>query len=778
MSSVHPLNIPEILDVILNCRSILRPDDLEAASLVCKSWAQISRRALWRDLELTSESWVDPNYKALFAQLRRHGSFVRNLTLKDCGTDRSRFEALLPTMKNLQAVLVDRLMLHSNSSLALQSLELLSLSQLRYLRLPHVSSTSGGTDVMLQICDSAHGIQHLELMDSEIDDDALTFIAEACPKLKSLDLSRNEAVTFGQIIKDHQIAHGCDQAGMKNGMEAIVSGPEGSMTISESVAVSTTEDMDLVPTATSPVQCESSPYSLYAVTKQCDNSNMEYSSGRQQLLHQYQQPNQTQLQARLASLSCHDAEPDHCTSFKKRPLPKPTLLQIQRPFMYLEELSLVFCLGITNSEFQALFWSFCGKSLRSLNLQFTNIEDSGLETLARALTLSPSVNSKSKSGSYAGLKSVNVSYCNRITARGIKALVEGCPQLLELEFLSCDQVSAECFRGPLPWACTNLRSLEFTFHPRVLFTKGRWRGEDIETDEQTDGIDDSPMQVLDENQDPAQNIQHVAQSQQKQTGKEHEDSVEGKSSHEKESVRNDYFAMFRQLRRLSQLQSLHIYNSPGLSSCANSFDSTETWIQQGSGSVDTVESPFVSEFAPEALLSSQINTSLMQGDAVGAEGSSSSTTSTTHNNGTIAALTFRSNHETNSHELQSTLPTYDDEVSNSIHQFESGPTSASSLALFSSKPLEHLSGPITLHPFSHKMGLKALGRLKNLRTLTLYERSSITLGQSEVRWIGKMFPQLSLLQLRGAIESSDGAIEQLKTRRPKIQVQVCSLFEN
>ncbi|KAG0022633.1 hypothetical protein BGZ80_011578 [Entomortierella chlamydospora] len=711
MTSIHPLNIPEILDVILNCESILKPDDLQVTSLVCRSWAQISRRALWRDLELTSESWIDPYYEALFTQLRKHGSF------------------------------------------------------LRYLRLPHVSSTSGGTNVMLRICDSAYGIQHLELMDSEIDDGALTFIAEACPKLKSLDLSRNEAVTFSEIIKDHQIAHGYDHAGMKNGME--------SMPISKS----TMKEMDLVPTATSPAQYEGAPYSVYAVTKQRDIFNREYSSNGQQLLYQNQQPNQAQLQARLTSFCCHDAEPDHCISSERRPLPKPNLLQMQKPFMYLEELSLVFCLGITNNEFQALFWSFRDKNLRSLNLQFTNIEDSGLETLARALTLPLSAKSKSKSGSYTGLKSINVSYCSRITARGIKALVEGCPQLLDLDFLCCDQVSAECFRGPLPWACVSLRSLEFTFHPRVLFTKGRWRGEVSETIEQTDGIDGSLVQVLDEDQDSAQDIPHVEQSRQKQS-EEHEDRVEDKPSHEKESVRDDYFAMFRQLRRLSQLRSLHIYNSPGLNSSVNSLDSAETWIEQGSGSVGMAEPSHVYEFVPDAPLSSQINTSPMQEDTMGDEGSSSSSSSTAH---TITDLTYRSNHESDSRELRLTLLASEDEVSNStnsIQQFKSCRVSESSPVSLGSDPLDNLTGPITLHPFSHKMGFKALGRLKNLRTLTLYERSSITLGQSEVRWIGNMFPQLSLLQLRGAIETSDDAIKQLKTRRPKIQVQVCSLFEN
>ncbi|KAF9204447.1 hypothetical protein BGZ49_005281 [Haplosporangium sp. Z 27] len=770
MSLLNPLYIPEILHVILNSRSILEPDDLAAASLVCKLWTNVSRRALWRDVELNQDSWIDPYYKTLLSQLSRYGSFVKNLTLKDCGTDRSRFEALLPFMTNLQTILVDRIMLHSNSTLTLRSLELLSFSQLRYLRLPHVSSTSGGTDLTLQICASANGIQHLELMDSDIDDDALLFIAEACPKLRSLDLSRNEAVSFCEIIRIDQNAHGNEQTSMKNDMKVLMSDSEENVTetasMSTTTTTTTTKNMNAVSIPTSFVQ--NSPYSIFTSTIQRDATNTEYFS---KLSHQCQQSKQTQLQtvhAHLPPFSCCDVKSDFYTQI----LPKPALLQMPRPFMHLEELSLVFCLGITNNEFQMLFRSFEGKCLRSLNLQFTNIEDSGLETLAKVLTLSPM--STSKSDSYAGLTSVNVSYCNRITARGIKALVEGCPQLLELEFLSCDQVSADCFRGPSPWACTKLRSLEFTFHPRALFTKGRWRGEEIEADQQIVVMDESPIQVLDENQDLHQNNQHVAQ----QGTSEHMDTEEDRS-HEKESVRDDYYAMFRQLKRLSQIQSLHIYNSPGLSNCANSFSSIETRIPDGDSSVTMAEPSSSPESVP-APLSSQPHTSLLQGYAMDdAEGSSSSTaTNGNSSGGGVTEAAFRPNPEFSSRDTQPTPTGNDSEANTSIHQSRSNRKSVSLPTLLDSTPLpkqnpEHM----TLHPFSNNMGFKALGRLKNLQTLTLYERSSVTLGQSEVRWIGKTFPRLTLLQLRGAIESPDRAIAQLKAKRPKIQVQVCPLFE-
>ncbi|KAF9111308.1 hypothetical protein BGX27_005121 [Mortierella sp. AM989] len=774
MSLIHPLHIPEILHVILNCKSILGLDDLASASLVCKSWTQISRRALWRDVELNSESWIDPHYEALFLQLQSHGSFVRNLTLKDCGVDKARFSALLPTMKNLQTVFVDRLMLHSNSSVILRSLELLSFSQLRYLRLPHVSSASGGTDAMLQICDSAYGIQHLELMDSEIDDDVLTSIAKTCPKLKSLDLSRNETVTFGEIIRDHQITHGCDQAGMKNEMDVLASGSGENVMVSKTAAMSTTRDLDLVPIATS-VQCESSPYSFYTSTKQHDAANMENSPTLGQQSQQQQRSKQTlqDMHAHLNS-SYNDSVLQKSTSYERHIFPKPSLLQMQRPFTHLEELSLVFCLGITNREFQELFWSFRGKSLRSLNLQFTNIEDSGLETLAKALTLSPMATSASRSGPYVGLTSIKVSYCNRITARGIKALVGGCPQLLELEFLCCDQVSAECFREPMPWICTKLLSLEFTFHPRVLFKKGRWRGEEVEASQQTPAMDNTPMQAVDDNQDQAQNTQHISQAQQIQQSeqelREHED--------EKESVRDDYYAMFKQLGRLAQLRSLHIYNSPGLSSCANSLDSVVAGMTDESNSVDMVEPSTFSSFAstPVVSLAIQSNTNQTQEVTTDYVGSSSGATRGI-SNGTSIEMTYRQNPESSHRGSQDMLPN-NDEVSTSTSQPGSDSASATVPTLLGSKPLKNLFETMSLHPFSHRMGFKALGRLKALRSLTLYERSSVSLGQSELRWIGRVFPQLLLLQLRGAIEPSDEAVMKLKVKRPKIQVQVSSLFEN
>lgn len=82
--SVNPLDIPEILQWILNCRQILDQEDLFSASLVNKTWYQVSKRAQWIKVELDSDSWVDPYHQALAAQLSKYGAFVRTLVLKEC----------------------------------------------------------------------------------------------------------------------------------------------------------------------------------------------------------------------------------------------------------------------------------------------------------------------------------------------------------------------------------------------------------------------------------------------------------------------------------------------------------------------------------------------------------------------------------------------------------------------------------------------------------------------------------------------------------------------
>ncbi|KAF9435017.1 hypothetical protein BGZ76_007030 [Entomortierella beljakovae] len=775
MMRTHPLEIPEIISNILSCKSILGIKDLAVTSLVCKSWTEQSRRAQWSDVELNTESWIDPHYSTLSLQIRKYGSFVRNLTISDCGANRNRFKSLLLLMKNLQVVSVERLMLHANSSTTLRSLDSMQFNRLKYLKLPHVSTTSGGVDIIMRICNAASRIQHLELMDCEIDDDSLMFIAESCPELMSLDLSRNEAITFIEIINEHEDTLGYHQTRTGNKMDNSTSGKD---VIATNILTESTNVMNILPTsATAIVQYENNPYSNSKQHNAINTENTPVDSYCP-LGPVNQQSKQPQWWESMHSLT-YDALSlslsHHCTPSESLPSSKPNILQARRPFMFLEELSLVFCVGITNKEFQALFWSFQGKKLRSLNLQFTNIEDSGLETLVKALTPP-----KHKSGyhSYSGITSVNISYCSKITTRGINALVQGCPQLLELEFLSCDQVSADCFRGPTPWSCTNLKTLEFTFHPRVLFTKGRWRGEYTEPTDQTAASDDAVLQVEGDDSQTQNSLLQLGPSlsqdvdvvqlhnQQQQCGQalsEHEDDNERDQLHEKESVRNDYYAMFKQLGRLTQLQSLHIYNSPGLSSCANTLDLTVTTSQNEESPVDSPRPLDIPHHPVPDCFASSLE------DSIYAEAGSSSTSRSNRNIATDDM--FRSICESSSRMPQDFM-LYGDELNAS--------TSQACQKLPEPKPVQEksLKESITLHPFTHKMGLKALGRLKKLRELTLYERSNIILGRSELLWIGESFPELLLLHLRGAIESSEEAIQYMKAKRPRIQVQICSLFES
>lgn len=84
MAAVSPLHIPELIRHILGFSHILDSTDLLSVSLVCRTWSQITRTVRWRELELKTESWVDPYHQALVTQLQRHGALVRILVLKEC----------------------------------------------------------------------------------------------------------------------------------------------------------------------------------------------------------------------------------------------------------------------------------------------------------------------------------------------------------------------------------------------------------------------------------------------------------------------------------------------------------------------------------------------------------------------------------------------------------------------------------------------------------------------------------------------------------------------
>lgn len=118
---MSPMDLPEILNLVLGCRSVLSPDDLANCSLVCRVWQHISRKAMWQEVELVSESWENPRYHILAAQLSKYGSFVRTLILEDCV---SSLQCLLPGawFKNCSRVVGDAVCMVSVFSLSPRTL--------------------------------------------------------------------------------------------------------------------------------------------------------------------------------------------------------------------------------------------------------------------------------------------------------------------------------------------------------------------------------------------------------------------------------------------------------------------------------------------------------------------------------------------------------------------------------------------------------------------------------------------------------------------------------
>ncbi|KAH7048075.1 hypothetical protein BKA57DRAFT_52106 [Linnemannia elongata] len=803
--SVNPLDIPEILQWILNCRQILDQEDLFSASLVNKTWYQVSKRAQWIKVELDSDSWVDPYHQALAAQLSKYGAFVRTLVLKECVADRSQLESILPYMTRLQSIMVGRVTLYNRSSSLLQSLELLPMAHLQHLCLPHVSTASGRIDLLLRICESqAHQIMHLELLDSEIDDDVLADIARTCPSLKTLDLSRNEVIAFKGALDSSE-------------SDTMDDGQQNWTTMAAAVATQWASNR-------SNNNKNNSPYSQRQVVLQHDATfdaddtlgvllNEESKQQQTQTYHQQDQQNK-QYQTQQQDHTLTSTRPT------QSPLPPPSkLLQEDPPFMHLEELSLVFCFGIANTEFQTLFRSFRNKSLRSLNLQFTNIEDSGLEALAQNMGHR--------------LTSVSVSYCNRITARGIRALAEPnrCPRLLELEFLSCDLVSADCFRDP--WGCRRLRRLEFTFHPRIAmkrmeieraaaaaeaeaeeqFLQQQQQHQDQQQQQMGQNASMDPLLddgtnnfglVLPHAQDQSQQgqaqLQHHLDHQQQQHHLEQQHLEQQQQHHqtptltnkqdnqallldsgvlleessqvreqyrdglwleEQESVRNDYYALFKQLKRLTALRYLSIYNSPALN---NNNISTHSSDSSSQDSADEPESTLPLD-DPTPASPSQENWSESAEEEDGSSSSDSGRYGRRRES--IASGSGQGEDEETNHIVPDDKSTKAAGVAEPSEMYQESTETATRL----NSELE------SVHPFSLRMGLKALERLTNLESLTFYERSSVTIGEAEVRWIGKHFTHLLTLQLRGSIDVSEKASKQLASRRPDIKLQVCSLFE-
>ncbi|KAF9936740.1 hypothetical protein BGZ67_002106 [Mortierella alpina] len=463
-----------------------------------------------------------------------------------------------------------------------------------------------------------------------------------------------------------------------------------------------------------------------------------------------------------------------------------------------------------------------------------------------------------------GPSAINLNYCNKITARGIQVLVEGCPQLHELEFLSCDLVSAECFRGQRPWACTKLRRLEFTFHPRVLFTRSQQdeeeevqaeheRGSDGEHEEgenaevhgqeyaesgdissqathpdqlqllqsktlstelpqpeeqQQDQMDTSYLynvhqQLLLLQQQQQQQQQLPQQEPQGNDQQEHCNASIMRTinkqdlwSYEQESVQSDYHAMFKQLKRLKALRSLHIYNSPALNSSANPGDpyqegAAAPWMPDGAFFIGGPPVDTTSAQASDALEEETLTdgASTNSPSFLGFQGAEEGTSSIGVHRGEEADesqdMYPQEESSSDNEEQANGSGSSSSNLSSNLNSSSSSNQEGTSLLSVRPRLLQGSSTATAtvaavaspVHPFSLRIGLKALERLTQLESLTLYERSNIPFGSAEARWISRAFPQLSLLQLRGAIEISDTVLGRLTAKRPDLKVQVCSLFE-
>lgn len=225
-------------------------------------------------------------------------------------------------------------------------------------------------------------------------------------------------------------------------------------------------------------------------------------------------------------------------------------------------------------------------------------------------------------------------------------------------------------------------------------------------------------------------------------------------------MRNDYYALFKQLKRLTELRYLNIYNSPAL----NNNSSIHSSDSSSQDSVDDPESTLPPvDPTPESPSQERWSESAEEENG----SSSNESGSYERRRESIASGSGQGEDEEIAHIVPDDKSTKATGVVESSEIYQESPEMKTRLT----------SEPESVHPFSLRMGLKALERLTNLESLTFYERSSVTIGEGEVRWIGRHFPQLLTLQLRGSIDVSEKANKQLASRRPDIKLQVCSLFD-
>ncbi|KAG0260001.1 hypothetical protein DFQ27_003776 [Actinomortierella ambigua] len=804
--------------------------------LVNHGWYDIALLCLWQQLDLDQEG-VSQHHglfstrsrrSALMDQLASKGHLVRTLTIPDCRSDVGFLRQMIRCMPRLETITVDRVALGHYLSVLTQlvdesgeededdedSQDQLSVARtsLRSLRLPHVTEAGQGTEMLLELCRQNPGLRRLELVDSELDDSALTLLSRVCPDLTSLNLSRGENLMLGdEFWTTGEEDEKDEDSSKEKGMQCCL---QHHWYIDDEMATSST-----------PLQQQRHGQKGRVVRPFEDHVHRQLQCDQQRSQHQEQQSVQGYSQ------------------------------------------DLVFCLGISNTGFQRLFDSLSGYALRSINLEFTLVEDSGLVVLAQACggsglyregnvatttTFKPTKTTTATATAArlfltTGLTSICVNHCSKVTHEGIRALIDYCPRLEALEFVGCDAVSAQVFDPTRPWRCTGLKRLVFTLQPAVLMPAGSnassgigGGGGDSEDSVALPPPTPSPSSLggpttaylhshatpiataYVEEGDRAAAAAAVAAEAEAQ--KQQEEKEEQQQRKQRNAIRDDYHAMFRQLKRLTRLESLHLYNSPSVNAhlpCVDEDVALATAELVETTRLRSQQQQQQQQHAPQKgskqqkqSIHHQGGTQAKERDPATVKTTGSATAATVIN---VSSLSFEDDPGEGSsrrvsfegcgssspyiykdhpvdEEYDGVASPFSDTIAfmeghqsrtsilNSGEEDNQPPQQQHHQQRHQEEPAQargQRQSPLhtALHPFTFHAGLKALGHLRQLRALTLYERATVVLGSSELRWMGKTFPCLQVVKLKGAIHPHGGAVQALALSRPRLDIQVCRLFD-
>ncbi|KAF9162607.1 hypothetical protein DFQ26_003395 [Actinomortierella ambigua] len=871
--------------------------------LVNHGWYDIALLCLWQQLDLDQEG-VSQHHglfstrsrrSALMDQLASKGHLVRTLTIPDCRSDVGFLRQMIRCMPRLETITVDRVALGHYLSVLTQlvdesgeededdedSQDQLSVTRtsLRSLRLPHVTEGGQGTEMLLELCRQNPGLRRLELVDSELDDSALALLSRVCPDLTSLNLSRGENLMLGdEFWTTGEEGEEDEDSSKDKGMQCCL---QHHRYIDEEMA-----------TSSAPLQQQRYGQKGRVVRPFEDHVHRQQQCDQQRSQHQEQQSVQGYSQEYFdpyppGLLTRAGEEHDRCSPEQAggeqgvvrreqkyqqyQQQQQQYQQQYTRPrFSRLEDLSLVFCLGISNTGFQRLFDSLSGYALRSINLEFTLVEDSGLVVLAQACggsglyregnvatttTFKPTTTTATATAARlfltTGLTSICVNHCSKVTHEGIRALIDYCPRLEALEFVGCDAVSAQVFDPTRPWRCTRLKRLVFTLQPAVLMPAGSNASSGIGGGGGGGGGSEDSVALPPPTPSPSSlggpttaylhshatpiatayveegdRAAAAAVAAEVEAQKQQEEKEEQQQRKQRNAIRDDYHAMFRQLKRLTRLESLHLYNSPSVNAhlpcvdedvalaTAELVETTRLRSQQQRQQQQQQHAPQKGSKQQKQSIHHHGGTQAKEKDPATVKTTGSATAATVINmsslgfeddpgEGSSRRVSFEGcgssspyiykDHPVDeeydgvaspfsdtiafvdSHQSRASIHNSDEEDNQPPQKQHRQQQHQEELAQVRGQRQSPLH--TALHPFTFHAGLKALGHLRQLRALTLYERATVVLGSSELRWMGKTFPCLQVVKLKGAIHPHGGAIQTLALSRPRLDIQVCRLFD-